>query len=282
MPRSAFLLGLALVLSSCLTIPIEEDGVFQASETVTPGDFDIPGLTLTTLRIPVADTVALDAWWMRHDEPRATVLYFGGQGFLLVKSRATFEALAEQRVNVLAFDYRGYGRSDGEPSVRALQHDARVVYDTLVAFDGVDPARLVVHGHSMGSFVATDLATEREVPALVLENPATDIEGLTSALVPLLLKPFVRFDVAEPLQGQSNVARLRSLPDVALLVAGGEEDQVTRPELARDLYEEAPTEKKTLVIVPGRGHNDVTSSDAFADTLNAFLERHLPASPSSL
>jgi pimeloyl-ACP methyl ester carboxylesterase len=278
MPRTSAFLALALLLSSCLTIPIEEDGVFQAAATVTPGDFDVPGLSLDTLRIPVADSVTLDAWWMRHDDPRATVLTFGGQGFLLVKSRATLEAFAAQRVNVLAFDYRGYGRSGGEPSVEALKRDARVVYDTLVTFDGVDPARLVVHGHSMGSFVATDLATVREVPALVLENPATDIEGLTSALVPLLLKPFVRFDVAEPLRGESNVERLRTLPDVALLVAAGEEDQITPPDLARDLYEKAPTEQKTLVIAPGRGHNDVTSSDAFGEALDAFLERHLPAS----
>ncbi|MEM1042303.1 MAG: alpha/beta fold hydrolase [Bacteroidota bacterium] len=278
--NAAFLLSLVPVLAGCLTIPLEEDGVFQAERTVTPGDFDVPGLTLEVLSIPVADGVTLDAWWMRHDDPRATVLYFGGQGFLLVKARATLEALAAQRMNVLAFDYRGYGRSDGTPSVEALKDDARVVYDTLVARPGVDPGRLIAHGHSMGSFVATALATERPVPALVLENPATDVEGLTSALIPLLLRPFVRFDIAEPLRGESNVERLRALPGVALLVAGGENDVITPPALARDLHDEAATDRKTLVIASGRGHNDITASEDFAEAFDAFLDRHVaPPAP---
>lgn len=264
----------AVLLAGCLTIPITEEGVFENRRTVTPADFDVPGLRLEPLRIPI-DAGSLDAWWLPHEDPRGTVLYFGGQGFLMVHSRDLLAAFAALRLNVLLFDYRGYGRSDGEPSVEGLERDALAAYDLLTEALGVDPATLVLHGHSMGSFLATATAEARPAAALVLESPITSVRGLMRALVPPLLRPIVRFEIDEVLARQSNVARLPRLT-LPTLVLVGAEDNVTPERLAQEVHEASAGQPKRLAVLPGRGHNDVVPSGAAHEVYEAFLREVLP------
>jgi len=264
----------AVLLAGCLTIPVTEDGVFEDRRTVTPADFDLPGLRLQEVRVPV-EGGSLDAWWMPHDAPRGTVLYFGGQGFLMVHSRDLLASLSELGLSVLLYDYRGYGRSDGTPSTEALREDALVVYDFLADSLGVDPAALVLHGHSMGTFLATATAEGRPAAALVMESPVTSVRGLARALVPALLRPLVRFDITEPLRSQSNMERLPALT-LPTLVLVGEDDSITPERLAREVYAASAGLPKRLAVVPERGHNDLVPSGATTPAYEAFLREALP------
>ena len=72
-------------------------------------------------------------------------------------------ALQARGLAVLAYDYRGYGRSEGRPSEAGLQLDAAAAYDDLVA-RGVPPARIVCFGESLGGAVSIALAAERRAP----------------------------------------------------------------------------------------------------------------------
>lgn len=75
-------------------------------------------------------------------------------------------------------DYRGYGQSEVVPTIDALKADALAVYDSLVASGRVRPEALIVHSHSMGTFIATYPATQRPVAGLVLESPVTSERGI--------------------------------------------------------------------------------------------------------
>ncbi|MEM9998299.1 MAG: alpha/beta hydrolase [Bacteroidota bacterium] len=278
------LLALVLLpvsLVACTKIPIREADAFQNKRTVTPATFDVPGFTLTTHRIPLADTaipdslaadsLALDAWFMRHDDARGTVLYFGGQGFLLVTFADFIEAMAQHRVNLLMVDYRGYGMSDGTPTVAGLKADGLAVYDYVRTLDGVDAERLILHGHSMGTFMATYVAQEAaQSPAgLLLESPVTTVEGLTGALVPALLKPLVSFDIDPALQDEDNPARVAGLTMPTLVIVGSE-DNITPPKLAEAVHEASAGQPKRIVEVEGGGHNGLEAYDAFHAALADF------------
>jgi hypothetical protein len=237
--RSALLLVCATVLlTACSSITIGEQDVLYPKPSVTPQTFDLEGVSLTETAIPVTDSVDVNAWHLTQPDAQTTVLFFGGNGFYLVQSAGYLRALTRPPTNALLWDYRGYGRSGGSPGVDELRHDALAVYDALVARPDVSADRVLVWGHSLGSFLATHVATEREVAGVVLENPATNVDDWVGHLIPWYVRLFLGVDVDADLQGESNLKRVQRL-DVPLLVVAGGEDNVTSPEMARRLHERA-------------------------------------------
>ena len=133
---------------------------------------------------------------------------------------------------------------------------------------GVDPERLVVWGHSLGSFLATHVAQQRSVAGVVLENPATNVDGWVDHLIPWYVRLFLGVDVDPALKAEDNVARVRSL-DAPLVVVAGKEDNVTDPAMAKQLYQKAGSAQKTFVLVPDGGHNDLYEE---ADVQKAYAD----------
>ncbi|MEM1348470.1 MAG: alpha/beta fold hydrolase, partial [Myxococcota bacterium] len=154
------LMTVPLMLSACGPgIPVKQEVLFTNHKTILPSDFPRHGYALEQLELKGHDGAALRAWWMTSPEATGTVVYFGGQGFHMVQSRAWLDAvLPHASTNVLMVDYRGYGLSEGEPGVEDLQKDALAVFDAVVQRARVEPGRVVVHGQSMGSFVALHVA----------------------------------------------------------------------------------------------------------------------------
>ena len=264
------LFAVSLILVGCSAITIGEVEVFYPKPSVTPETFDLEGVTLNNRFLSVTDSVTVNAWHLTQPEAPVTVLFFGGNGFYLVQSRGYLRALTRPSANALLWDYRGYGRSEGSPGVEAFRHDAVALYDYLVDERGVAPERLVVWGHSLGSFLATHVAQQRSVAGVVLENPATNVDRWVDHLIPWYVRLFLGVDVAPSLKEEDNVARVQSM-EAPLLVVAGEEDNVTDPAMAKRLYKEAASAKKTLVMVPDGGHNNLYEEtdvqQAYADLI---------------
>lgn len=266
------LLVIVVLVAGCNTIPITEDDVFMPKPSVTPASFDVDGVQLEELYFAVDDSVRLNAWHLTRPDARATVLFFGGNGFYLVQSLGYIRALTQHPVNVFMFDYRGYGRSEGTPSVPAFKRDALAAYQQVRDRLGVPADRIVVHGHSLGTFLATYVGTERPVGGIVLENPATDVNDWVNGLAPWYVRLFVSFEVDEDLQDESNVGRLQRMPSVPLFIVAGGQDNITAPEMARTLYAEAATTQKQLVVIPDGGHNQLYETDAYQAGYRQLLE----------
>ncbi len=274
--RFAPLLIIVLLTAGCTSIPIGEEQVFQAKPTVTPADFPRDGIRLHNLFIHVDDSVALNAWHLTQPEARGTVVFFGGQGFFLVHSAGYIDALMRHPVNLLMVDYRGYGKSGGAPSVEALKSDALETVRFAVDSLGADPERLVLHGHSIGTFVALYAARRRArsgraVGGVLLENPVTTAEDLMDHLVPWYLRPFIRLQPTEALRGESNVRHVRALAEPLLILAGGA-DEIADPAMARTLYEEAAPRRMRLVVIEGGGHNRLFTEAAYRQAYERFLQ----------
>ena len=262
----------SLVLTACSSITIGEQDVLYPKPSVTPQTFDLDGVTLTDTTIAVTDTVDVNAWHLTQPDAQATVLFFGGNGFYLVQSKGYLRALTRPPVNALLWDYRGYGRSDGSPGVNELRDDALAVYDSLVARPDVRPDRVLVWGHSLGSFLATHVAAEREVAGAVLENPATNVDDWVGHLIPWYVRLFLGVDVDDTLQGESNIERVRQL-QTPLLVVAGADDNVTDPEMARQLYEAAGSTEKQLIVVEGGSHNGLYDEPEVQEAYRRLVER---------
>lgn len=272
MYRSLLLLLPAVLMLGCSTIQIDEDDVFLPKPSVTPERFSVEGVTLNEHFIAVNDSITLNAWHLTQPKADATVLFFGGNGFYLVQSLGYIEALTDLPLNVILWDYRGYGTSDGSPSVPAFKSDALAAYRFATDSLRVPTDRLVLHGHSLGTFLATYVASERSAAGVVLENPATDVQGWVRSVIPWYIRLFVDVDIDSTLQAESNRARVHDL-DRPLLVIGGTEDQVTAPDMARTLHAEAASPHKQLVMVDGGGHNALYKESDYRSAYRTLLQQ---------
>jgi hypothetical protein len=150
--------------------------------TATPAD---AGLRFEDVTLTAADGVRLHGWWVpapgRAPRTRRALLHCHGNAGNIghrLEHVAIFHALG---LDVLLFDYRGYGRSEGTPGETGLYLDAEAAWAHLVA-RGLRPADIVVHGQSMGGAVAAHLAARRQPAALVLESTFTSVPDLAAQL----------------------------------------------------------------------------------------------------
>jgi len=260
----------ALLLSACTTIEIKEEDAFDNHQTVTPESFSSDVLQLTQDFVTTDDGFEINTWQLLRDDAQATVLYFGGNGFLMVKSKPWIDAYATMPVNLILFDYRGYGQSPGEPSVEGILSDSRNMYNVAREVAETYQTPLYIHGHSMGSFLSSYIAQREEVAGYILESPISEVSGWTNNLVPWLLRPFISFDIDPAIASQNNLERVKSI-ELPLLIMGGSDDNVTPFEMAEELYEASASSSKEIIKIEGGNHNDLPYFDRYVAEIKSFI-----------
>jgi hypothetical protein len=128
-------------------------------------------------RIRTEDGETLVAWWRPPQRGQPVFLYFDGNGGVPEMWDDRWRRIAEHGAGFLAVYYRGYSGSTGTPTEQGLRLDARAGYDWLIA-KGYQPRDIVIHGFSLGSAVAVQLAAEKSARALILEAPMTGVDDI--------------------------------------------------------------------------------------------------------
>jgi len=138
------------------------------------------GLPYEEVALPAADGVRLHGWWVPAAGARFTLLHLHGNAGNISHRLELLQIFHALGVNVLLFDYRGYGRSEGAPSEAGLQRDAEAAWAHLTQQRRLAPADIVVHGQSMGGAFAAWLAARRAPAGLILESAFTSARQLLS------------------------------------------------------------------------------------------------------
>ena len=142
----------------------------------------------SAVRVHTDDGLDLTAWHAPATGPTTgvTVLVLPGNAGSRLARVPLARALAGAGFDVLLLDYRGYGGNPGSPTEDGLAADARAAHHHLVGERGVRADRLVLFGESLGAAVATRLARERPVAALVLRSPFTSLADVGARHYPFL------------------------------------------------------------------------------------------------
>lgn len=183
---------------------------------------------------------------------RGLLLGFGGNAWN-ADDLLLFLARRVPDHDIVAFHYRGYPPSEGQPSEAALYADALLVHDWAVR--RLAPPRVVAFGASLGSAVAAHLAAHRSLDGLVLVTPFDSIEAIAAeryfwAPVRALLRH--PFRAADHLRG-------RDLP-VAVILA--EDDRIV-PRARSEALIEVLARPVLVATVPGAGHNAIYEREEF-------------------
>ena len=198
--------------------------------------------------------------------PAPLVIYFGGNAEEVTgAAHAARETYGERAV--LLVNYRGYGQSAGKPTEAALASDAIELYDWGRGHAGIDPERIAVHGRSLGSGVAVQLAAARPVRCVILTTPFSSALDVAREVYPWL-------PVALLMRHPFDSARRAPSIHVPALFLTGEADTLIPKRHAERLAAVwgAPVEHLSF---EGFGHNDIDLSPRYAEAIHAFLDRHL-------
>lgn len=169
-----------------LLLFFEKSFIFSPQMGRNSGDWNPPGLPVENVALTTSDGVKLHAWWIPAPAAEFTFLMFHGNAANLPNRADIYRFLHALPVNILAVDYRGYGRSEGSPSEQGIYLDARAAYDHLTQQRNIPPQRLIAFGASLGSAVAADLAAGRPVAAVILEAPFPSAPAVARRVYPFL------------------------------------------------------------------------------------------------
>jgi len=275
--RSLGLLLLTVLLSGCTQL------FFQPHSYL----IDTPerhGIKYQIENFQAVDGTPLNAWFLPAQDKnggkaKATVLFLHGNAENISTHFRNVAWLPAEGFNVLALDYRGYGASEGTPSLAGIQLDIDAAMRSLLAHKNVDPNRIVIFGQSLGGALAIYYAAHSSyhanIRAVVIDSSFFDYRRIAKEKLagffltwPFQWLPWLTVD--DDYSPANSVAAISPLP---LLLIHGDQDVVVPAHHSRQLFERAG-EPKQLWIVPGAGHAQSLESEAIRNRLVEFLLRY--------
>ena len=181
------LLGLILYLLLLLYIYLNQNNIIyqpghpDRKVSDTPAQLGIPFEPVT---LTAEDGVRLDGWYLPATDARATLLFFHGNAGNISHRLSSLALFHQLGLAVLIIDYRGYGRSEGEPSETGIYRDAEAAWRYLTETRQIPAQQILLLGRSFGGAVAAYLASRHESLGLVLESTFTSAPEMAAALYP--------------------------------------------------------------------------------------------------
>ncbi len=277
--RHLFSLCIILSLSACKSVIIEESQ-FIRPDSIAPyqskGKFDdqalaklLPNASLKEEQIAIDSQVQLNGFSVKQTPASVTVLYFGGnRSHIDDAAKVISRSVGSCPINFTMFDYRGYGRTNGNPNVINLEEDALRIYDYVKANTS---GRLIIHGHSLGSFMTAYVAQHRPVDGIILETTATKVSDILRLRTPWYVKPFIRFEIVPSLQAIDNTNALAQYKGKSLVISA-ENDQTTPPELGLAVFQAIPAKEKQHLFVKDAGHNNLLDKKEVQTSYCEFVQ----------
>jgi hypothetical protein len=227
----------------------------------TPADYNLPYEDVTFLS---ADGVRLSAWHVPATDAVGTVLFCHGNAGNISHRIETITVLHQLGMNVLVFDYRGYGKSEGRPTEEGTYRDAEAAWAYLVETRREKPERIVIHGRSLGGAVAAHLARDRTAAGLIVESSFYDITELGAEMfwwLPVRWLSRMKYRTAEYVRG----ARC------PVLVIHSRDDDMIAPHHGQNIFDAAPQPKRLLEIHGDHNSAFLDSADIYNPALRQFF-----------
>jgi hypothetical protein len=218
----------------------------DAEAVASPASY---GLRVEDVWVGTGNGLRLHAWFLRAPSSPRVLLVFHGNAQNLGHGLGRLRMLARLGVNVLALDYRGYGKSEGSPDEVGIYRDAEAAYRYLTEIQGFHPKNIVLYGQSLGGAVAIDLASRHECGGLIVESSFTTGREMARRAFRI---PLLEYLIESRFDSLAKIKKVRS----PILITHGTRDEVVPFSMGQRLYEAAP-EPKTFLPVKDAGHNDV-------------------------
>lgn len=233
-------------------------GVFWSERIIFQPDPSSYRDTSEIIKLNSAPDVQISAIHLPNPAATYTILYSHGNAEDLGDTRSFLRLLQSFGFAVFAYDYRGYGTSQGKPTERGTYEDISAAYNYLTQTLKISPSQIIAYGRSLGGGPAVDLAARKPVAGLVLESTFITTFRVRTH-IPIV--PFDKFD---------NLGKIENVR-CPVLVIHGTQDPVIPFAHGQKLYG-AAREPKRFLQVNGAGHNNLISvaGDDYGKTMQDF------------
>ncbi|TAL66103.1 MAG: alpha/beta hydrolase, partial [Bacteroidetes bacterium] len=237
--------------------------------TVPP---DSANLKYKCLYLQSEDGVKLSGWVVLSEKdtlasPWLLFCHGNASDISYIDYIARYKLFTTLGLNVLTFDYRGFGESEGTPSEAGLYKDAMATYNYLTITRHIPPDRIIIYGHSLGTGVAIDLATRVPAAGLVVEAGYQSIPEAAHQMYPFLPVRLLRLLVRNKFLSIDKINRI-SIPK---LFIHSSEDKIFAISEGRTLYEKALPPKSFLEIKGSHDSAPMESRESFCNGLLSYL-----------
>lgn len=263
---------LALIVYAALLVRFENSIIFHPS-AYPSGDWEPSryGLSAEDIHFNAEDGVKLHGWFFASNHAKATLLWFHGNAGNISHRLDNIQRLQSLNVNIFIFDYRGYGKSEGEPDEKGIYLDSQSAYDYLTRTRKINPQQLILFGRSLGGVCALETARNNPSAALIVESSFTSAKDMAKKIFPF-------FPVGWALKSKLDAERNAAEIDLPKLFLHGDRDEIVPYKLGKKLYSSARAPKE-FYSIKGAGHNDtyIVGGGEYFDRLNRFISEKVPA-----
>jgi uncharacterized protein len=231
----------------------------------TPSDI---GLPFEEIEIHTEDGVKLAGWFIPNGESKTFLIAFNGNAGNISNRIDLIERYHRIGFNVLILDYRGYGKSDGEPTEQGTYKDAEAAWSYLTEAKKVSPGDIIVMGQSLGGAVASYIASKYNPGGLILDSAFTSLANMGRTHYPFLpVKLLLRFEYPT----------IKNIKNVKcpVLIIHSKNDEIVPFSQGKKLFE-AANEPKMFLEIYG-SHNDAffVSQEKYVKGLKEFFRNHV-------
>jgi len=209
------------------------------------------------------DGAVLNALHFKNEKPQGAILYFHGNAGDLSRWGHIATYFVEKNYDVVIMDYRTYGKSTGVLSEEALLKDSQLFYDYAVDVYGED--QLIVYGRSLGTGLASFLASGNHPSQLVLETPYYSMLDVAKERFPYLPLSFL-------LKYKMPSYEFLQTSRCPILIIHGSKDRIVPLRSGEKLYEAIQDKPVTMVVVEGGQHNNLLEFNSYKEAIKRFLQ----------
>lgn len=227
------------------------------------------GLDYDSVTLITKDNIKISAWYVpapSGGNDRGTILFCHGNAGNISHRIELIKIFHDLGLNVLIFDYRGYGESEGKPSEKGMYRDVDAAWDFLIKTKNTPENRIIIVGRSLGGAIGAYVAQNRNPKGLILDSTFVSVKDLGAELYRFIpVRWMSRFSF-------NTVKFLRNV-SVPVLVIHSRNDDVVPFHHGQRVYESAQGEKSFLEI--SGLHNDgyLTSSNKYTEGIDSFISQ---------
>lgn len=208
------------------------------------------------------DGATINAIHFKTTQPKGVILYFHGNSGDLSRWGKITEFFVEKHYDVFVMDYRTYGKSKGELSEQALYNDAQMCYDYLL--EQYQESEITIYGRSIGTGMATHLASRKQPNRLILETPFYSLEDVAKHRFPV-------FPIKKLLKYEFPSYKYIQQVNCPIVIFHGTDDTVIPYTSGEKLFYSILNIEKSLFTIESGGHNNLIEFDAYLQQIQRIL-----------
>ncbi len=253
-----------LILLAVLVLMLyffQEKLIFLPSKLPQDYTYDFPQ-NFEEIFISHSDGAKLNALHFRQDNPKGVILYFHGNAGDLSRWGQMALPFVSLGYDVVMMDYRTYGKSTGKLSEAALQSDAQLFYDyTKKEYNNLP---IVLFGRSLGTGIATHLASKNEAKQLILETPFYSLVDVAKERFPFLpVKMLLKYKFNSNLY----ISKIK----YPVTIFHGTDDSVVPYDSGLKLFQSMDNSAKEMITIPDGEHNNLIEFEAYRKGVERLL-----------